>query len=171
MFKKLRLVLGVLVAAGALSAATADAAYSGTTTRTFCPSSATPRAADRAYWDNGVCYSVVSDSGSPSTYHYARMALPVDRASTTTTATINAYGNTTFSATACAQGLVYDKNESLVSSTSADCNTTYSNYGSGSTLLSKSVTVGPNDYLGVSLAGQHATHQSAIKVTWTADGS
>jgi hypothetical protein len=108
------LMAGLATCAGMLASHDAAAAYSGSITRSVCMAGAmVPRNPDRNFWDNTfntTCFAKVIDTGSTTAFHWARVSIPVERKTTTTTITptVRVDGGASGNGQVCAQFWISD---------------------------------------------------------------
>lgn len=129
-----------------------------------------PRTVDRAYWDSVNCYAVVTDVGSPTTYRYGRISVPVERATSTTTITTvgKALGTDLGgNRNTCIAAYVYNPDNSLAGSTSSAC--TF--FGGGGTLTTSNLTLPVNGAISVSVAQQNGAAIYRLEHSWIANGT
>ena len=108
------LIAGLTLCAGTLASHDAEAAFSGFITRSVCMAGAmVPRNPDRNFWDNTAnttCFAKVIDAGSATNFHWARVSIPLDRKTTTTTIapTVRVNGGGSGDGQVCAQLWISD---------------------------------------------------------------
>jgi hypothetical protein len=159
-----------------------EAAFSGNIRRVICPGGAfVPLKADRPYWDHstaagGACYAEVFDSASPTTFHYASIAIPIERkTSSVTVATFaSAYGSGGIglgNQQVCVSAHAYGSSGFLSSSTAADC--TEDDDGSPGTwaLTPGTLTMLPGGTMQVTVKAQHGGHLKSVAHEWIANGT
>lgn len=167
---RLLCLLPLAAAAGyVLAPSDANAAYSGTITRSVCGVAAVPQKVDRNYFDyTGACALVISDASNPTTWHYAALSVPVERetstASISTRVDIQLPG---FGTGACAQSFVFDSSGTLSATGSNDC----WSFGDPAYLIPSSLTLPVDGSVSLSLAGQHNLKWLRIGHTWAVNAT
>ncbi len=164
---------GALIGAGMLMAAEAGATYSGVITRSVCMAGAmVPRNADRDAWDNDVnttCASFVRDGVSNTNFHWARLSIPVERSSSTTTIipSVRMKGGASGNGQVCAQLWVSDASGNL----STGASTCSKNPFAFQTLSPGALTLPIDGAVLMDIAGQNESQTHVVSVKWTANGT
>ncbi len=167
------LMAGLATCAGLLATHDAEAAYSGAITRSVCMAgSMVPRNSDRSFWDNNTnttCSAKVSDAGSVTTFHWARVSIPVERKTTTTAITpeVRVKGGPVNDGQVCAQLWVSDPDGNL-STGSNDCSILYFGF---ETLTPAALTLPVDGAVMIDIAAQNRGEVHVVALSWTANGT
>jgi len=167
------LAAGLATGAGTLASHDAEAAYSGSITRSVCMAGAmVPRNPDRNFWDNTVnttCFAKVIDTGSATNFHWARVSIPVERRTTTTTITptVRVDGGASGNGQVCAQLWLSDPFGNL-STGSNDCS--ISPFGF-ETLTPLALTLPIDGAALIDIAAQNTGQAHVVALSWIANGT
>jgi hypothetical protein len=136
------------------------------------------RLADLNFWDNGStsfqCNARVTDAGSTTNYHYARISVPFERGNlgshpaVTITPTVYATGGNSGFGNVCTAFYVSTTSGALSSGSSSVCTT--GAYGA-KTLSPNAITIGPGQGVLLDVAAQTTVQVNLVKTVWEAAGT
>lgn len=167
------LIAGLATCAGTLASHDAEAAYSGVIRRSVCMAGAmVPRNPDRNFWDNTfntTCSAKVIDASSATAFHWARVSIPVERKTTTTTITptVHVNGGASGAGQVCAQLWLSDAVGNL-STGANDCSVSPFGF---ETLTPTSLTLPIDGAALIDIAAQNNGQAHVVAVSWIASGT
>jgi hypothetical protein len=169
---KFALMAGLATCVGMSAAHDAEAAYSGSITRSVCMAGAmVPRNPDRNFWDNTAnttCSAKVIDAGSATAFHWARVSIPVERKTTTATIapTVRVNAGGPGNGQVCAQ-LWLSGPAGNLSTGANDCSVDGFGF---ETLTPAALTLPIDGAVTIDIAAQNRGEAHVVALSWTANG-
>ena len=158
--KSARFLVVTLGLAGLIVAADAGAA---TTSRQIAVAGAhVPRLVDHNNWNNDSGRANVSDAVSATNYHYARMSIPIDLVtfSTTYSVDLGVQGGPSGLGQICMAVYSVSRSGTISAFITSSCTA-----GIGDTVLNRTISVGPNTAILVDMGGQNGASAKYLSYT------